>query len=31
MRILLDETMLTGELAWNMTVRTLAYSNHTLR
>jgi starch phosphorylase len=30
MRLLLDEGQLTWELAWELTVRTLAYTNHTL-
>jgi len=30
MRILLDEAMLTWESAWDITLRTLAYTNHTL-
>src|SRR5262249_48990570 len=30
MRILLDEGRLSWEGAWNLTVRTLAYTNHTL-
>jgi glycogen phosphorylase len=30
MRILLDEARLTWEEAWDLTVRTLAYTNHTL-
>ena len=30
MRILLDEAHLGWEKAWDLTVRTLAYTNHTL-
>jgi starch phosphorylase len=30
MRILLDQAGLSWEIAWNLTVRTLAYTNHTL-
>jgi starch phosphorylase len=30
MRILLDEARLTWEHAWDLTIRTLAYTNHTL-
>ena len=30
MRILLDDARLTWDEAWDLTVRTLAYTNHTL-